>query len=132
MTGKFLTVDQAAEFLQWNPWHIREFVRRGLLPREYGEINNRIHLVFRKQTLVEFINQGKERGQMAERPITAKEAAEFLNVNRGQIYYYTRLGLLRAYKLGNGISKKGSKRRWRIWKKDLIAFVNRVSNIKES
>ena len=70
-------------------------------------------------------------GNMKERPLTTAEVAEFLSVNIWKVREYITSGLLRAYKLGNGTGKRGSKRQWRIWKADLINFINRSSNIKE-
>ena len=64
-----------------------------------------------------------------EKPMTVNEAAEFLSVNPWQIRDYINKGQLKAYKMGNGTNKKGSRRRWRIWKQDLVAFVNRISNV---
>lgn len=67
-----------------------------------------------------------------ERPMTVAEAAEYLSVNPWQIRHYISRGVLKAYKLGNGQDKRGSKRRWRIWKGDLVAFLNRNSNVIET
>jgi len=66
-----------------------------------------------------------------DKPLTVKEAAEFLSVSTWQVRDYIYEGRLRAYKMGNGTGKRGSRREWRIWKKDLVAFINRSSNIKE-
>jgi len=68
---------------------------------------------------------------MTDKPLSVKEAADFLGVNTWTVTEYLREGKLRGYKLGNGTSKKGSRRRWRIWKEDLIDFLNRGSNIKQ-
>lgn len=61
---------------------------------------------------------------MSERPLTVQEAAVFLSIQPLQVRLYINKGLLKAYKLGNGTGKKGSRRRWRIWKDDLVDFVN--------
>ena len=66
------------------------------------------------------------------KPLTVAEAADFLSVNPWQVRHYISRGILKAYKLGNGGNKKGSRRRWRIWKEDLISFINRDSNIVET
>ena len=66
------------------------------------------------------------------KPLTVAEAADFLSVNPWQVRHYISRGVLKAYKMGNGSNKKGSRRRWRIWKDDLIAFVNRDSNVVET
>lgn len=65
------------------------------------------------------------------KPLTVKEAAEFLSCKPVQVRLYIKKGLIKAYKLGNGTHKKDSKGRWRIWYEDLVAFVNRNSNIKD-
>jgi len=67
-----------------------------------------------------------------ERPMTVDEAAEYLSVNPWQIRHYIHIGQLKAHKMGNGSNKKGNKRRWRIFKEDIIAFLDRGSNIKEN
>ena len=69
---------------------------------------------------------------LKERPMTVAEAAEYLSVNPWQVRHYISRGILKAYKLGNGGNKKGSRRRWRIWKEDLISFVNRDSNVVQT
>ena len=66
------------------------------------------------------------------KPLTVAEAADFLSVNPWQIRHYISRGVLKAYKMGNGRNKKGSRRRWRIWKEDLVAFINRDSNVVET
>ena len=63
-----------------------------------------------------------------ERPLTLNEAAEFLSVNPWQVRHYIKVGSLKASKMGNGTNKKGSRRHWRIWKEDLIEFLNRGRN----
>jgi len=68
---------------------------------------------------------------MRDKPLTVAEASDFLSVNTWKVREYISKGLLKAYKLGNGTGKKGNKRRWRIWKEDLITFINKSSNIKE-
>jgi len=65
-----------------------------------------------------------------DRPLTVKEAAEFLRVAPGQVRVYISKGLLKAYKMGNGSHKTRSTGRWRIWKDDLMVFINRSGNIK--
>lgn len=62
---------------------------------------------------------------MSDKPLTVKEAAEFLSVNPWQILHYINSGQLKAYKMGNGNNKKGNRRHWRIWRQDLIAFINK-------
>ncbi len=59
------------------------------------------------------------------KPLTVAEAADFLSVNPWQVRDYINNGQLKAYKLGNGTHKLGSRRHWRIWKQDLIDFVNK-------
>lgn len=76
---------------------------------------------------------------MSEKPIkledkdifTVNETATILGVNRWTVCDYIYEGKLKANKLGNGTGKKGNKRRWRIWKRDLIEFINTGSSIKE-
>ena len=68
---------------------------------------------------------------MKDKPLTVEEAATFLSVNPWQVRYYINSGQLKAYKMGNGSGKKGSRKHWRIFKKDLIAFLNRGSNAKD-
>lgn len=68
---------------------------------------------------------------MNDKPLTVNEAAEFLRVIPWVVRSYINKGQLKAYKLGNGTNKKGSRRRWRIWQYDLDEFVNRHPNIKE-
>lgn len=65
-----------------------------------------------------------------DRPLTVKEAAEFLQITTPQVRLYINKNLLKAQKIGNG-TKKGSTGRWRIWKHDLVEFVNRSGNVKE-
>ncbi len=60
-----------------------------------------------------------------DKPSTVTEAADFLSVNPWQVRDYINKGMLKAYKLGNGTHKRGSRRHWRIWKTDLIAFINK-------
>ena len=62
---------------------------------------------------------------MTERPLTVNEAADFLGVSPWRVRDYITLGLLQANRLGNGTSKRGSRRRYRIWKHNLINFVNK-------
>jgi len=68
---------------------------------------------------------------MTDKPMTVNEAADFLGVSSYTVAEYLRAGKLKGYKLGNGTGNKDSRRQWRIWKEDLIEFVNRSSNIKE-
>lgn len=67
---------------------------------------------------------------MSDRPLTVNEAAEFLSVNPWQVRNYIKKKLLKAYKMGNGHGEKHSSTEWRIWKDDLVAFVNRSGNVK--
>ncbi len=64
--------------------------------------------------------------------LTTKEVAKILKVNPWQVLDYIYQKKLKAQKMGNGIGKKGNKRRWRIWKQDLLDFINKGSNIKDS
>ena len=66
---------------------------------------------------------------LSDKPLTVKEAAEFLSVNPWQVRNYINKGQLTAYKLGNGANIKGNRRSWRIWKNDLVNFINRNSNL---
>lgn len=68
---------------------------------------------------------------MNEKPLTVGEAASFLSVNPWQVRYYVNSGQLKAYKMGNSSGRKGSRKHWRIFKQDLIDFLNRGSNAKE-
>lgn len=65
---------------------------------------------------------------MKERPLNTAEVAEFLQVNEWTVRVYITSGLLKAHKIGNGTGKRGSRRRWRIWKHDLIDFINKSPN----
>lgn len=65
---------------------------------------------------------------MIDKPMTTAEVAEYLSVNEWTVRLYINQGVLKAHKLGNGTGKKGSKRRWRVWRSDLIEFINRNSN----
>jgi hypothetical protein len=60
---------------------------------------------------------------------TVNEVATILGLNRWTVCSYIYEGKLKASKLGDGTGKRGNKRRWRIWKKDLMAFVNRSSSL---
>jgi len=131
MTDKSLTVEEAANFLSINPWQVREYVRRGLLPRQYATIDNHTRLMFQEEDLKCFLNKNNPKKKEMGKLLTVNEAADFLSVNPWQVRDYITNGQLRAYKMGNGTGKRGNKRRWRIWKEDLIAFINRGSNIKE-
>jgi len=68
---------------------------------------------------------------MSDKPLTVKEAAEFLSVTSRQVREYLARKQLKGHRIGNGTNKKGSRRHWRIWKDDLMEFTNRNSNIKE-
>ena len=60
-------------------------------------------------------------GKKADRLLSTKEAMEILGVDWNAIYGYIFEGKLKARKLGgNG----DSKRHWRIWHSDLIAFID--------
>ena len=59
---------------------------------------------------------------MEQGPLTVKQAAEYLQVNTEQIRRYISRGILKAYKMGASTSP------WRIWKQDLIDFINRSGN----
>ena len=65
------------------------------------------------------------------RPLTVKEAAEFLQIKPEQVRVYIGKGLLKANKLGNGSKKTRSTGRWRIWEEDLVEFIKRSSNVKK-
>ncbi len=59
-------------------------------------------------------------GKKDDRLLTTAQAMEILGVNWGTIYSYISENKLKAYKLGgNGKSR----RHWRIWYSDLVAFV---------
>lgn len=61
-----------------------------------------------------------------EKPLTVNEAAEFLSVNPFIIRKYIHKGMLKAHRIGDGTGKTGQDLkgvRFRIWKKDLIAFL---------
>jgi len=60
------------------------------------------------------------------------EVAEIIGVTWYTVVYkYIHKGLLKAHKIGNGTGKrKRESRHWRIWKEDLIDFLNRGSDIK--
>lgn len=60
-----------------------------------------------------------------DKPLTVDEAAEFLSVSRWTVLDYIYQGKLQAYKMGNGSSKRGNRRQWRIWKNDLVDFINK-------
>jgi len=62
--------------------------------------------------------------------LTVKEAAAFLSITSDQVRLYIKDGKLKAHRLGNGKGKRESKRPWRIWRRDLLEFVNRSSNIE--
>ena len=125
---KVFNAEEAADYLSVNPWQIRKYIRQGLLPRNYLEIKHLIHLVFYLKDLKEFF---KGEGMNNGKPLTTKEAAEFLNTSEDNIRDFLKQGKLKGYKLGNGTNKKGSRRRWRVWKDDLITFLEKGSNIKD-
>ena len=56
--------------------------------------------------------------------LSTKEAMEFLGIDWNAIYTYIAEGKLRAHKLGGNAK---SRRHWRIWYSDLVAFVNQDS-----
>jgi len=60
--------------------------------------------------------------------MTVDQAAEFLAVIPQTVRDYINAGKLKAHKLGNGTGKRSRRREWRIWKHDLIEFINRGSN----
>lgn len=64
-----------------------------------------------------------------DRPLTVREAAEFLHIRPEVVRKLLRDEAIKAYKL-NGTGKKHQQRRWRIWRKDLVEFVERDSNVK--
>lgn len=60
-------------------------------------------------------------GRKYDRLLTTRQAMEVLGIDWNAIYTYIAEGKLKARKLGgNGKSK----RHWRIWYSDLLAFVN--------
>jgi len=63
--------------------------------------------------------------------MTVDQAAEFLAVIPQTVRDYINAGKLKAHKLGNGTGKRSRRREWRIWKSDLVDFVNRSDNTKE-
>ena len=65
-----------------------------------------------------------------DRLLSTKEAMEFLGIDWNAIYTYIAEGKLRAHKLGGNAK---SRRHWRIWYSDLVAFVNQDNeNVEES
>lgn len=56
--------------------------------------------------------------------LNSTEAAEFLNINPYTLRRYIREGKIKAHKL----SKDKLKGKWRIWKSDLIKFLNEDNN----
>ena len=66
----------------------------------------------------------------SDKPLTVAQAAEYLSVNPFKVREYINKGMLKAYKLGNGAIHKNSKRRWRILKADLDAFVTKNANVE--
>jgi excisionase family DNA binding protein len=65
-----------------------------------------------------------------DRPLTVKEAADFLKVTPQKVRDYIKANLLKAYKIGNGTGKSRSTSQWRIYEDDLVDFIKRSSNIK--
>jgi len=60
--------------------------------------------------------------------LSTTQAMEFLDIDWNAIYTYIAEGKLKAHKLGgNGKSR----RHWRIWYSDLVAFVNQDSENRE-
>lgn len=60
-----------------------------------------------------------------DRPMTVKEAAEYLSLSPLQVRLYIKDKVLPAHKIGNGKAAH-----WRIWRQDLIAFVNNDLNVR--
>ncbi len=69
-------------------------------------------------------------GKKQDRLLSTTEAMKFLSVDWNAIYSYIAEGKLKAHKLGGGSSK--SRRHYRIWYSDLVAFVNSSENEGES
>jgi excisionase family DNA binding protein len=65
-----------------------------------------------------------------DKPLTVYEAAEWLKVSHWQVRRYIKSGMLKAFKLGNGVPESGSRRRWLIRLEDLKAFAYKNPNIK--
>lgn len=55
--------------------------------------------------------------------LTVEEACEILRVRPWAIRDYILAGKLKAHKLGKADKQKNNRRQWRIWKSDLIAFL---------
>ena len=62
--------------------------------------------------------------------LTVKQAARFLSTSGVQIRLYIKSGLLKAQRLGNKEGEENARKPWRIWKQDLLKFVNGSSNIE--
>jgi hypothetical protein len=62
-----------------------------------------------------------------ERPLTLDEAAEFLSISPWQMGKYAREKLVKSHRVGSG---KGKGSRIRIWKHDLIEFLESGSRSK--
>ncbi|GAF89423.1 unnamed protein product [marine sediment metagenome] len=61
-----------------------------------------------------------EENERPDRLLTANEVCSMLSIRHNALYEYIKEGKLKAHKLGgNG----NSRRPWRIWWKDLQAFV---------
>lgn len=66
---------------------------------------------------------------MGDELLTVNEAAGFLSVHPWQVRKYIKDGALRAYMMGGSTAMcNTNRRRWRIWRTDLVAFVNRAGN----
>lgn len=55
--------------------------------------------------------------------LTVQDCAVMLQVNEQQVRKYIREGALKAHKIGT-VNNDNSSHRWRIWQKDLEAFIN--------
>ena len=62
---------------------------------------------------------------MQDKLLTVRQAAEILNVTSWQVRQYIKNGQIEAHPMGEG---KGHGIRWRIWNKDLVAFINKRTN----
>lgn len=66
-----------------------------------------------------------------DRPLTIREAAEFLGISTYSVRMYAKTGKLKGYKLGNGANKAPSHHQWRFWRQDLVEFLEQGSTNKE-
>ncbi|KKK58100.1 hypothetical protein LCGC14_3047810 [marine sediment metagenome] len=62
--------------------------------------------------------------------LTVDDVAKILRVNPWQVRLYIKKGKLIASKLGNGSGDSGNYR-YRIWRKDLMAFINKSRNVND-